>query len=64
MSRAGDESEGPRSFEIDAKPAYRLESTWTDEETAHQLLETLVDAGVQRDRLKIAERRLEVDAGP
>ncbi|MFB6188995.1 MAG: hypothetical protein ABEI57_03855 [Halapricum sp.] len=60
---SGNEYDATHSFEIDEKQAFRLESKWTDEETAHELLETLVDAGVKRDVLKVAERRLEVDPG-
>lgn len=48
-------------LEVDETQASRLESKWTDEETAHELLELLVDAGVQRDVLKVTEKRLVVD---
>lgn len=54
---------GGQEIHVDEKQAFRLESKWTDEETAHELLELLVDAGVKRDVLKVAERRLEVDPG-
>lgn len=55
---------GPQSFEIEEKQAYRLESIWTDEETAQKLLEEHVDACLHREALKVTERRLEMDGGP
>lgn len=41
--------------------AYRVTTGLTDEETAHQLLERMVAAGISRDRLRVVEERVEVD---
>jgi len=46
---------------VEETTAYRVTSGLTDEETAHDLLERMVQAGIQRDRLKVEEERLEVD---
>lgn len=51
-------------FAADEKQAYRLESKWTDAETAHELRDRLIAAGVDADKIVIAERRIEVDQTP
>lgn len=52
-------------FDVSVRPAYRVRTDWTDEETAHEMLKRIADqAGIDRDRLSIEEGLLEVDTGP
>jgi len=48
-------------IEAEETVAYRVTTGWTDEETAHRLLEAMVQAGIARDRLRVQEERVEVD---
>lgn len=51
-------------FGVDKKRAHRVVTAWTSEDRAEELQERVVDAGVDPDKLRIQERRIEVDPGP
>ena len=48
-------------LQADETYAYRVQTGLASEETAHQLLERMVAAGISRDRLRVVEERVEVD---
>lgn len=51
-----------RDIRTDEKQAYRVVTRWTDEETAHELLEIIAnETGIRRDALSIEEGRVPVD---
>jgi hypothetical protein len=52
---------GPHSIEVDERRAHRVVSAWTSEETAHRLLETLAQSGIDRDKLAIEDGRIPVE---
>ena len=48
-------------IEADERHAHRVVSAWTDEQTAHRILELAVQAGVDRDKLAIEDGRVPVE---
>jgi hypothetical protein len=51
----------PHDIEVDERQAWRVVTAWTDEETAHQVLEALAQSGVDADKLAIEEGRIPVE---
>jgi hypothetical protein len=51
----------PHDIEVDERRAHRVVTAWTDEETAHDVLETLVNAGVDADKLAVEDGRVPVE---
>lgn len=55
----------PIDSTLPTEPRYRVVSDFTDEETATQLLERMVqEAGIDRDRLQIVQEGVRGYAGP
>lgn len=65
MIIAGDDgeivSDGGRDIMVDEQPAYRVRTQLTDEETAHDIRERMVEAGIDGDKIQIVEEFVEVD---